>query len=99
MRWFSRDETMEWDDFHLLVDETVSLLRVTRGDALKTEQAIRQFLERGVSDLQSPYVLWDYFAISSPSMPRRAGYNEHEEAQAIELFARLSSSSIRPGPD
>lgn len=80
---------MEWDDFHLLVDETVSLLQAARGDAFKTEQAIRQYLERGSSDLQSPYVLWDYFAISSPSMPRRAGYDDYEEYQAIELFARL----------
>ena len=37
----------------------------------------------------SPYVLWDYFAISSPGIPKQAGYCGYDVERMNALFERL----------
>ena len=81
---------MKWAKFRRLVDDTITRLEAADGDREKVELAIRRYIERGNEYILSPMVLWDYFAISSPSMPERAGYSGLECEQMVEVFARLS---------
>ncbi len=37
----------------------------------------------------SPLELWDYFAISHPGLPMRAGYGEHEFERIDAVFSSL----------
>jgi hypothetical protein len=37
-----------------------------------------------------PLILWDYFAISSPGIPERAGYCGYEYEQMVAVFDQLS---------
>src|SRR5688572_18450893 len=72
---------MEWARFRRLVDDTVARLKAV-------EAAIRRFIERGDRCGMSPLTLWDYFAISTPSIPARAGYCGVECEQMVEVFDR-----------
>jgi hypothetical protein len=38
----------------------------------------------------SPYDLWDFFAISSPSIPEQAGYGGYECDKMVAVFERMS---------
>jgi hypothetical protein len=81
---------MDWEKFRRLVEDTVSRLRMADGDREKIESAIRRYLDRGYKYVLSPMILWDYFAISSPGIPERAGYCGYECEQMLAIFDRLS---------
>jgi hypothetical protein len=83
---------VEWAKFHKLVDDTVSRLQAAEGDSDRIESAIRRFIERGDKLGMSPMILWDYFSISSPSIPERAGYCGYESEKMIAVFDRLSGA-------
>jgi hypothetical protein len=82
---------MEWARFRRLVVDTVARLKAADGDREKIEAAIRRYIERGDSYGMSPTILWDYFAISSPGIPQRAGYCGVECEQMTTVFERLST--------
>ena len=82
---------MDWDKFRRLVKQTVTRLRNADGDREKIESAIRRYLNQGYKCVLSPMVLWDYFAISYPSIPVRAGYCGYEADQMVAIFHRLST--------
>jgi hypothetical protein len=86
---------MEWDSFHRLVGNTVTRLGAAEGDRDKIEIIIRRYLNQGYKYVMSPMVLWDYFAISSPSIPERAGYSGYEAQQMIAIFDRLSKEKFQ----
>ncbi len=65
---------MDWAKFRSLVAETVASLQSADGDRERIESAVRRYIERGDKLGASPYDLWDFFAISSPGIPERAGY-------------------------
>jgi hypothetical protein len=81
---------MNWDKFRKLVDDTVSRLRSAEGDRERIEAAIRRYLNQGNKYVFSPMILWDYFAISSPGIPEKAGYCGAECEQIVAIFERLS---------
>jgi hypothetical protein len=85
---------MEWDKFRKLVAETVSRLREADGDREKIESAIRRYLNQGYKYVWSPMILWDYFAISSPGIPERAGYCGAECEEMVAIFDRLSTKKF-----
>jgi hypothetical protein len=81
---------MEWDKFRRLVDDSVARLRSAEGDPQRIESAIRRYIERGNRLGMSPMILRDYFAISSPGIPEKAGYCGAESEQMVAVFDRLS---------
>ena len=81
---------MEWAKFRRLVDDIVARLKTADGDREGVESAIRRYIERGDKLGASPYDLWDFFAISSPGIPERAGYCGVECDQMVAVFDRLS---------
>lgn len=81
---------MEWAKFRRLVDDTVARLKAADGDSERIETAIRRYIEQGNKCGMSPMILWDYFAISSPGIPERAGYCGVECEQMVAVFDRLS---------
>jgi hypothetical protein len=85
---------MEWAKFRRLADDTVARLRAADGDWEKIEAAIRRFLERGKKYGMSPAVLWDYSAVSSPSIPGQAGYGGFECETMVGVFGRLSPAKF-----
>ena len=85
---------MEWAKFRRLVDDTVARLRAANGDREKVEAAIRRFLDQGDRCGMSPAVLWDYFAVSSPSIPEKAGYCGYECEKMVEVFGRVSTAKF-----
>ena len=88
---------MDWGKFHRLVDDTVSRLRLADGDREKVESAIRRYLDLGFKYVLSPMVLWDYFVISSPGIPERAGYCGDECEQMVAIFGRMSKAKFGSG--
>jgi hypothetical protein len=86
---------MEWDKFHHLVDDTVARLRNAEGDREKVESAIRRYLNQGYKYVMSPFILWDYFAISSPGIPEQADYCGCEAEQMVAIFGRLSKEKFQ----
>jgi hypothetical protein len=87
---------MDWVAFELLVEDTVSRLRVAAGSCAKVRAAIRHYINRGDALGMSPMILWDYFAISSPGIPERAGYDEADRKSAVGVFEELSAAKFRP---
>jgi hypothetical protein len=81
---------VEWAKFRRLVDDTVARLKAADGDRERIEAAIRGYIERGDKCGMSPMILWDYFAISSPGIPERAGYCGAECELMTAVFGRLS---------
>jgi hypothetical protein len=82
---------VEWAKFRRLVDDTVARLKAADGDREGIETAIRRYIERGDKFGMSPMTLCDYFAISSPGIPERAGYCGFDAERMVALFERLSS--------
>ena len=80
---------MEWARFRRLVDDVIARLQAADGDCEGIEAAVR-YIERGDKLGASPYDLWDFFAISSPGIPERAGYCWAECEQMVAVFDRLS---------
>lgn len=83
------EETDDWDKFDAVVAESVERLRDAIGDDAKIAEAVGYYISQGSSDIRSPSVLWDYFSISSPSMPEQAGYDEAQESRAIGIFEAI----------
>ena len=81
---------VQWAKFRRLVDDIVARLKAADGDREGIEAAIRRYIERGDKLGASPYDLWDFFAISSPPIPERAGYSGAECEQMVAVFERLS---------
>jgi len=75
-----------------LVDDIIARLKAADGDREGIEAAIHRYIERGTKLGASPYDLWDFFAISSPGMPERAGYCGYESEQMVAVFDRLSKA-------
>ena len=85
---------MQWAKFDKLVDDTVARLKAADGDREGIEAAIRRYIGRGDKLGASPYDLWDFFAISSPGIPERAGYCPAECEQIVMVFDRLSKERL-----
>jgi hypothetical protein len=81
---------LNWAKFRLLVDDTVARLKAADGNREGVESTIRRYIERGDKLGMSPMILWNYFAISSPGIPQRAGYCGDECEQMVAIFDRLS---------
>jgi hypothetical protein len=81
---------VQWAKFRRLRDDTVARLKAADGDRERIESALRRYIWRGEALGASPYVLWDFFAISSPGIPERAGYCGYECEQMVAVFERLS---------
>jgi hypothetical protein len=82
------------DKFRELVEQTVTRLRDADGDRKKIESAIKRYLTRGDVLGMSPYILWDYFAISSPGIAENAGYCGDEYEKMVTLYTRLSKAKF-----
>lgn len=85
---------MEWAKFRRLVDDTVARLKAADGDLEKVETAIRRFVDQGDKCGMSPAVLSDYFAVSSPGIPEKAGYCGYECEKMVEVFNRMSTAKF-----
>ena len=81
---------MEWAKFLKLVADTVARLKAADGDRERIEAAVRRYIERGNKLGASPLDLWDFFAISSPGIPEKAGYCGVECEQIVAVFDWLS---------
>jgi hypothetical protein len=95
---------VQWAKFHRLKEDIVARLRAADGNREGIEAAIRRYIERGEKLGASPYDLWDFFAISSPGIPEKAGYCGYECEQMVTKFDRLSkerycksSRAVEPG--
>ena len=86
---------MQWAKFHNLVDDTVARLKTANGDRDGIEDAIRRYLERGEKLGMSPYDLADYFAISSPGIPEKAGYCGVECEKLVDVFQRMTRERLK----
>jgi hypothetical protein len=86
-----RHAAVQWAKFDKLVEDTVARLKAADGDREGIEAAIRRYIERGDKFGASPYDLWDFFAISSPGIPERAGYCGAEGERMVAVFDRLST--------
>ncbi len=82
---------MARDAVDRLLTDTVAKLREADGDWEGIESAIRNYIDRGDRLRMSPYVLWDYFAISSPGLPEEAGYCGYDVERMNTLFERQMS--------
>lgn len=75
-----------------MVDDIIARLKAADdGDREGIEAAIRRYIDRGTKLRASPYDLWDFFAISSPGIPERAGYCGYESEQMVAVFDRLTN--------
>jgi hypothetical protein len=83
---------MEWPKFRRLVEDTVSRLKAADGDRDRIETAVRRYIERGDKYGMSPTLLWDYFAINSPTIPERAGYCGYEGEKIIAVFDQMTKA-------
>jgi hypothetical protein len=90
-----RINDIKWDKFNRLVGDTVTRLRNAEGDGEKVESAIRRYLNQGYKYVMSPMVLWDYFAISSPGIPEKAGYCGYEAEQMVAIFDRVCKEKFQ----
>lgn len=91
---YDDDDEMNWDKFDQLVEDTVTGLREAAGNHEKIEAVTRRYLDQGFKYVLSPLILWDYFAISSPGIPQRAGYGGDEAEQMEAIFERLSKEKF-----
>jgi hypothetical protein len=53
------------------------------------------YLNQGHKYVMPAMILWDYFAISSPSLPEQAGYCSYEAEQMVTTFDRLSKEKFK----
>ena len=77
-----------------LLDGTVAQLRKARSSEAEQRQAIRDYLAKGDELDLSPTELWDYFDISSPSLPEQADYSDQECERAHVLFEQEAESKF-----
>ena len=77
------------------LSRTVKALKAARNDPGKLATAITKYLEEGDAIGCSPSELWDYFGISTPSLPAKARFTKQEEERAIKLFAQLTKERYR----
>jgi hypothetical protein len=78
-----------------LIEDTVARLREADSDQEAIESALRNYIDTGDRLNLSPYVLWDYFAISSPGLPEQAGYCGYDVERMNSLFERLMGEKFR----
>lgn len=74
---------------HTLRVRTAERLRGAVGDPEATADAIRRFIEECWVIEPSPMAIWDYFAISSPTVPRMAQLGPAAEQEVEARFATL----------
>jgi hypothetical protein len=77
------------------LSRTVNALKAARKDPGKLEAAITKYLEEGDAIGCSPSELWDYFGISTPSLPAKAHFTKREDDHAAKLFEQLSTARYR----
>jgi hypothetical protein len=77
--------------------ETAERLCVACGDRSATIAAIERFLDFGDAGEYSPAELWDYFCISSPTVPSLAGYDAMEEDRIIRIFSTCTHARYGGG--
>ena len=82
---------MDWDKFRVLVGQTINDIHAAGGDRDRIDVAIRRYLTRGSKLGMSPMVLWDYFAVSSPTIPEHAGYCGYDAEKVIARFEAISA--------
>ena len=82
---------MQWAKFRKLKDDTAVRLKAASGNHEGIEAAIRRYIEEGDKFGMSPMILMDYFAISSPGIPERAGYCGYEREQMVAIFDRIAA--------
>ena len=87
-----RTHGVKWAKFRRHVDVVTALLKAADGDSDGVEAAVRHYIERDDKLGASPYVLWDFFTISSPGIPELAGYCGVECEQIVAVFERLSKA-------
>ncbi len=78
-----------------LLSKAIDRFRDARGSREKIKKAIEQYLEEGDAIEMSPLELRDYFDISSPGLPEKAGFSLQELDEASELFTEVSSARYR----
>jgi hypothetical protein len=77
--------------------ETAERLRAARGERSAIIAAIEEFLDFGDAGEYSPAVLWDYFCISSPTIPALAGYDAVGEDRIIRIFSTCTHARYGGG--
>ena len=87
----SDDINDEEQQVHEFLDDTVAALRAATGDMQRIEIAIRTYCQRGRELDMSPMELWDYFAISYPGLPEKAGYSEAQIEETENRFQRVTN--------
>lgn len=80
-----------------LVEGTIARLRAAAGDQEAIESALRNYIDRGDRLRMSPLELWDHFAISSPGIPKQAGYCGYDVERMNALFERLMAEKFQGG--
>lgn len=74
--------------------ETAELVRAAAGDEAAVADAVRLFIEESWELVQSPSAMWDYFAISSPTVPRMAGLAPEAADGVVKVFETLMNRFV-----
>ncbi len=74
---------------NLLID-SVADLKAAAGNERALLGAIKRYCKRGEAIQLSPMELWDYFAISSPSLPEQAGYSGNMLENMEQMFSNVT---------
>jgi hypothetical protein len=77
--------------------ETAERLRAAHGERSAIIAAIERFLDFGDAGEYSPAELWDYFCISSPTVPMLAGYDAMEEDRITRIFSTCTHARYGGG--
>jgi hypothetical protein len=77
--------------------ETAERLRAAEGGRPAIIAAIERFLDFGDAGEYSPAELWDYFCISSPTIPAMAGYDAVAEDRIIRIFSTCTHARYGGG--
>lgn len=81
-----------------LVEASDRRIRAASEDPSLILSAIESYLDRGEALGCSPFELWDHFAISSPSIPQRAGCDPEIEEWMVALFETRANARWERGP-
>ncbi len=69
--------------------------RGARGDAVRQKTALLRFYQTGLRANLTVGELIDFIAVSSPSIPERAGYTDDEGDAVIAVSDRLTDEEVR----
>lgn len=77
--------------------QTAQQLRGANGDRSAIIATIESFLNFGDAGEYSPAELWDYFCISSPTIPALAGCDARAEDRIIRIFSTCTHARYGGG--